>query len=222
MNDATVRRITGLAGVAIGVGSVLVIPLYFMYAGPPPGWVVLTRNLVGIISCAALIVFVSGISHAIRRADAANEWIASLVYGAGLTFAAVTLVGISLEVGAIVGAPDGTVDPTIDGPLARGTMLIHGSIGRALTVVFLTAAGSGARGKVLPDWLARAAYVLAAINVAFIPSLYFGTDAARFYSAVGWGNSALVASLLAYWITAAGVVMLRIPRPSSVAEPLPT
>ena len=71
-------------------------------------------------------------------------------------------------------------------------MLIHGSIGRGLTVVYLTAAGYGAsRTGVLPAWFGRFAYVIAAINLAFVPLLFFGTDAARFYSAIGWGNSAV-------------------------------
>jgi hypothetical protein len=36
MNDAQVRRITGISGVLIGALTVFVIPLYFMYSGPPP------------------------------------------------------------------------------------------------------------------------------------------------------------------------------------------
>jgi hypothetical protein len=89
-------------------------------------------------------------------------------------------------------------------------MLIHGSIGRALTVVILTAAGYAIlRTRMLPNWIGRAAYAIALINLAFIPSMYFGTDATQFYSAVGWGNSALVASFIAYWILAVGITLLR-------------
>jgi hypothetical protein len=210
MNGAQVERLTGLAGVAIGVGSFLLIPLYFVYSGAPPASNVLTRNLVNILLCALLVVFLAGLSHLIRKADAAYEWIASVIYGAGMTWIAVLFVGISLEVGAIYGGPDGTIDPTIDGPLAHGTMLIHGSIGRALTALILTPAGYAIlRTGIFAVWIGRAAYVIALINVMFIPSLFFGTDAARFYSAVGWGNSALAASLIAYWCLAVGVSLLR-------------
>lgn len=210
MNNAQVERLTGIAGVAIGVGSFVLVPLYFTYSGAPPASNVLTRNLISILVCGFLIVFLAGLSHLIRKADAAYEWIASLVYGAGMTWVAVLLVGISLEVGAIFGGPEGTIDPTIDGPLAHGTMLIHGSIGRALTVVILTAAGYAIlRTRMLPNWIGRAAYAIALINLAFIPSLYFGPDATQFYSAVGWGNSALVASFIGYWILAVGITLLR-------------
>jgi hypothetical protein len=210
MSNAQVGRLTGMAGVAIGIGSILLIPLYFMYAGAPPASNVLTRNLISILLCGFLIVFLAGLSHLIRKADAAYDWIASLVYGAGMTWVATLLVGVSLEVGAIFGGREGTIDPTVDGPLAHGTMLIHGSIGRALTVLILTAAGYAIlRTRVLPNWIGRAAYGIALVNVAFIPSMYFGTDAAQFYSAVGWGNSALVASFIAYWILAVGIALLR-------------
>src|SRR5215203_449486 len=135
MSDAKVRLITGFAGVAIGTGSLLVLPLYFMYSGPPPDWNVFTRVLVALITCAFLIVFIAGLSHLIRRADAEHEWTASLVHAAGMLFVAVALVAISLEAGVTFGAPDGGLDPTIDGPLADGNILIHGSIKRMLTVV---------------------------------------------------------------------------------------
>jgi hypothetical protein len=216
MSDTQVRRVTGIAGVAIGALSMLLVPLYFAYSGAPPSANVLARNLINIILAAFMIVFLVGLAHLIRKVDAAFEWIASLVQGAGLTFVAVLLVGISLEVGAVFGGPEGTIDPTIDGPLAAGSMLIHGSIGRALTVVILTAAGYAIlHTGLLPDWLGRSAYGIALINLAFIPSMFFGPDAARFYSAVGWGNSALVASLIAYWILAVGIVLLK--RPEKVA-----
>src|SRR5262247_1205433 len=105
MSNAHVARLTGITGVSIGAGSILLVPLYFTYAGPPPASNVLTRNLINLILGVMLTVFLSGFSHLIRKADTAYEWIASVVYGAGMTWVAVLLVGISLEVGAIFGAP---------------------------------------------------------------------------------------------------------------------
>jgi hypothetical protein len=48
-----------------------------------------------------------------------------------------------------------------------------------------------------------------AFNLFFLPSLYFGTDPSRFYSAHGWGNSAFAASFIVYWILAASILLLR-------------
>ncbi|MER7952631.1 hypothetical protein ABTY59_35085 [Streptomyces sp. NPDC096079] len=44
------------------------------------------------------------------------------------------------------------------------------------------------RSGVLPRWTGRLAYAVALVNLAFVPSLFFGTDAADFYSAVGWAT----------------------------------
>jgi hypothetical protein len=51
--------------------------------------------------------------------------------------------------------------------------------------------------------------MITAVNLAFIPALYFGLDEASFYSALGWGNTALTASLFGYWVGAAGISLLR-------------
>jgi hypothetical protein len=217
MSDARVERLTGVSGVLIGVGAVALVPLYFMYAGPPPAWNVLTRNFINLLVIGLFIVFISGFCHLVResvgRGAAAHGWVASLAFAAGVTFAAMALVAISMETGGVFGAPNGTIDPTIDGPLADGSILLHGSVGRMLNALFLSAAGYAILGsEMLPAWLGRTAYGIALVDLAFIPSLYFGKDAAQFYSAIGWGNSAFAASLIGFWMFAAGVVLLRRPR----------
>ena len=210
MQDTQARKVMGCAGVVIGLGVTLTIPLFFVYSGPPPAWNVLTRDLINLIVSALLIVFIACFSSLIRREDAASEWLASIFYGAGLLFVGVNLVSTALEAGVIFGRPDGTLDPTIDGPLADANVLIHGSIKRLLTVVILVPAGYAVlRTKILPAWVAWSAYIIALVNLAFVPSLYFGRDVNAFYSAIGWGNSAFVASFLGYWVLAVGVAALR-------------
>lgn len=217
MDTARVQRITGLSGVSLGVAVTVSIPLYFVYAGPPPAWNVLTRDFINLFVCALLLVFVVGLSHLIRRADAGCEWLASLVHAAGLSFVGVALVATALEAGVVFGAPDGTLDPTVDGPLANANILLHGSIKRLLTALMLAAAGYAIQAtRLLPRWSVWAAYAVALSNLAFVPSLYFGSDVTRFYSAIGWGNSAFVASFLGYWVFAVGIVLWR--RPGS-ADP---
>jgi hypothetical protein len=213
MTDAQIRRITGLSGVALAISGMATLPLYFMYAGPPPAWNVFTRELIALFSFTSLILFVTGFSCLIRRSGAAYEWVASVFHGAGLLFVGIALVAVSLEAGVVFGAPDGTLDPTIDGPLAEGNILMQGSIKRLLTAIMLVAGGFAVlRTALVPRWMGYAAYVIAAFNLFFVPSMYFGKDATRFYSAIGWGNSAFCASFLAYWILAVGIVLLRRPR----------
>src|SRR5262249_56094592 len=123
----------------------------------------------------------------------------SLVLGTGMIYAAIVFVKISIEVGVVLGTPSGRFDPTTDGPLAHATGLLHGSVTRLVTALLLTAAGYAIlRTRALPRWSGRIAYLLAAVNLAFVPSLYFGVDPAHFYSALGWGNTALTAGPITY------------------------
>lgn len=209
MKEITVRRATCAAGLLSGLTVLASVPLYFMYAGAPPAWNVLTRDLVALLTCGALLVFVSGYSHVARRADPAAEFPALLAAGTGMVFVAITLMTISLEAGVVFGAPDGSLDPTIDGPLAHANMLAHGPIKRLLTAVYLVAAGLAAvPGGILPRWLRQAGYLVALANLAFVPSLYFGTDPTEFYAVHSWANSAVTGSLLSYWIVAVSIMLI--------------
>lgn len=83
-----------------------------------------------------------------------------------------------------------------------------------MTALLLTAAGYAIlRTNALPRWAGQSAYLLALVNLAFVPSLYFGIDPSRFYSALGWGNTALTAGLITYWSAAVGIAaMVRAPK----------
>jgi hypothetical protein len=177
MDQRLVRRLTGVCALTAGVFGTAIGPLYFMYSGAPPTWNVLTRNLFNLLAMGAIIVFLAGLRALIQQADAAYEWLASLVFGTGMVYAAIHLVKISLEVGVVLGAPDGTLDPTTDGPLAHANILMHGSVDRLVTALLLTAAGYAIlRTHAFPRWAGTSAYGLAVVNLAFVPSLYFGTD----------------------------------------------
>ena len=60
MADITLRRWTGIAGLATFALILVVAPLYFVYLGPPPRDNVLARSLVGMFQLAALLLFADG------------------------------------------------------------------------------------------------------------------------------------------------------------------
>ncbi|MFE6062098.1 hypothetical protein [Streptomyces sp. NPDC056431] len=220
MDDIAIRRLMSVCGIAAGLLAAVGVPLYFVYSGAPPASNVLARILLNILTCGALLVFLTGLRHLIRTAGAGYEWLASLVFGSGLAYVVATLVAASIEAGTVLEHPDGTLDPTVDGTLAHANMLLHGSVARLLTAILLAAAGYAIlRSGVLPRWTGRLAHSVALVNIAFVPSLFFGTDAADFYSAVGWGNTALTAALVVYWALAVGIAVR--PR-SSRHRPTPT
>jgi hypothetical protein len=209
MDDKPVRILTGWAGIFTTLTVLCCVPLYFVYAGAPPVWNVLTRNLIGLFSCAGLLVFFAGFSHLARRAAPAAEFPAQLMAGAAYIFIALSFVATSLETGVVFGAPGSGLDPTIDGPLAHANMLTHGPIKRLLTAIFLIAGGVAAfKARLLPAWTRWLGYLIALANLAFVPSLYFGTDPTKFYAVHSWGNAALTGSLMTYWVLFAGIALL--------------
>ncbi len=210
MTDNGARRAMGWSGVFFGVGTFAAVPLYFVHSGPPPASNVLTRNLITLIMIPLLLIFFSSLSHLIRRARAENEWIASFLYGAVLLYLGIVLIAAAMETGVVFLTPDGSVDPTTDGPLAAANVLMHGSIKRLLIAMMLLPAGYAVlRTRILPRWVGWSAYLVAFCNLAFVPSLYFGTDVTQFYSAHGWGNAALAGSLIGWWVLAVGIAALR-------------
>lgn len=223
MNQPQVRRTTGLFGSLAGALTIIEVPLYFLYAGAPPASDVLTRILLSLFACAFLLVFLSGLRQLLRQASApADEWLVTLCSASALLYVCVTLVAHALQAGVVFGANGTPVDPTTEGPLADAATLLYGSVGRLLTALFLAAAGHLIlRTGVLPRWAGTSAYVIAAVNIVFVPSLFFGTDPAVFHSAVGWGTTATVAALQMYWVLAVSVPLLRRTR-VSVPGPSPS
>jgi hypothetical protein len=206
MNETFARRLTRLAGIGAATALIIEVPLYFVYSGPPPDSNVLARLLIAVVALAFLIVFVAAFRELVKRVNPAHEWVGSMIFATGLVYVTVTLVSSGLEAGAVI-AVDRPVDPTIT---VSGTYVLYGSIGRLLLALFLTAVGHGiSRTNLLPRWTSRSAYVLAGVNLVFVPSLFFGNDPADFYAANGWGTTASMGAVLSYWLLALGISTYR-------------
>ncbi len=65
MNEVGVQHWTGVAGIGFVALNMIVIPLYFVYSGPPPAWNVLTRILMNMLALLVLIAFLVGFWHRI-------------------------------------------------------------------------------------------------------------------------------------------------------------
>jgi hypothetical protein len=211
MSGPIVSRFTAAMGLVAAVLFIGETPLYFLpaYSGSVPTWNVLTRNLIGVIALIFLLLFLAGFRQLVRRASPEDEWVAGLAFSAGLLLTAITMVAKSLESGSSL-ASTVPIDPTTQGPLAPGEFLLYGGFGRLVTALLLAAAGFALlRTGILPRWTGWTAYVFAVLNLAFVPAMYFGKDAAEFYTAQGWGTTALSASLIAYWVLAVSIVLLK-------------
>lgn len=136
--------------------------------------IAVTTKLVDAIYVAGFIVFISGFRQLIKNASGNDAWIADLVFGAGLVHAAIVLVGDIVAGGAaldILGAPD----PTAVRALTEASLVAFGAIGFLMTA-FLAAASYAILKVQLARLLGWAGYILAALNVAAVPTIYKGND----------------------------------------------
>jgi len=208
MTEATIRKHTGLFGLISSLLIIAQVPLYFVYETPPDGNII-TRSLIGATGCTLFIVYFTGLRQLIARVDPAYDWPATVAQMAGLLWVAVVFVPQSMEVGAAISV-DHDIDTTKEGPFAAAQYLLQGAVSRLLMGLFLIAFGiCVTRLRLLPMWVGRSAYVLAAVNLAFVPAVYFGDDPADFYSAQGWGTTASMGALWSIWTLAVSISMLR-------------
>lgn len=226
MNDIKVYHWTGAFGL---VGVLLFLCEFVLWilpgAGPPMNeWVahsqylantrviVLTRILLDMGLYISLIVFFAGFRHLIQRTRSEYEWVATLVFGAGLVWWAVTLVADSLEGAAALDSLGGTADPSVVRALIMGTLLIYnGSIAFAVTALFMASAGYAilATGA-LPKWTGWVACASAILCLVAIPSMYVGViDTEGFYNIGGWGPAIAANVPPLIWFFIASISMIR-------------
>jgi hypothetical protein len=164
-----------------------VIALYFVYSGPPPVRNVLLRVFISMFASAGLLLFLVGFRHSILQVRAEFEWLGSLCLTVGLAHTVLILVADALQAGSVLGKP-GLIDPTLVGSGAERTMILYGPMQRLLVAVFLGAAGSAiVLVGVLPAWIGWFAFVVAGLQLVFVPTIFSTTDPTRFYSVNGWG-----------------------------------
>jgi hypothetical protein len=235
MSDVNVWHWTGWFGLVAFLLFVSQIPLYLVGAPVPPindavahtqhiadiRVVVLTRVLLDLGLYVCLMVFFAGFRHLILRARPAYEWVATLAFGAGLVWLAVTLVANSLEGGAALDTLGGKADPTAVRAMVEGSLLIYnGSIAFVVTGLFMAVAGFATLATgALPRWTGLVACVSAVLCVLAIPSMYVDVlDPTGFYNALGWGPVIVANVPPLIWILGASIAMIR--KRETVATPL--
>jgi hypothetical protein len=202
--------ITGIFGILAFLTVPVSMVLYFMYSGIPPVWNVLLRTLVALFSLLFELIFFTGFQQTIKNIIKENDWLIVLMYNTVCICIAVNFVAHSLEAGGVLNPAGTAIDATQDGLLAQGNYLLYGSISRLLMATFMIINGIIAfKTKIFPKWTGWLAVIIGIINLVFVPSMFFGTNAGDFYSAIGWGNSALAASLFTWWTLIIGIILLK-------------
>jgi hypothetical protein len=203
-------KITGIFGILTFATVPVSMVLYFMYSGIPPKWNVLLRTLVALFSLLFELIFFTGFQQIIREITKENNWLITLMYNTICICIAINFVAHSLEAGGVLNPKGIAIDATQDGLLAQGNYLLYGSISRLLMATFMIIIGIITfKTNIFPQWTGWLAIIIGIINLLFVPSMFFGTNAGDFYSAIGWGNSALAASLLTLWMLIIGIILIK-------------
>ena len=207
MSDLSLQHWTGFFGIAFVVLNVIVIPLYFIYSGPPPVRNVLARVLVSMVALTSLIAFLVGFRYSILQARPDIEWLGTLALAFGMSHVILLFVADSLQAGSVLGKT-GSFDPTLVGSGAEKTMVLYGPMARLLSAAFLVSAGAAISiTGILAAWISWFAFIVGIIQLAFVPTMFSTTDPARFYSINGWGIP-VAGGLYMLWISTVSVSLI--------------
>lgn len=226
MNDLKIFHLTGWFGLAGVLLLVCEIPLWILPGSPPLisdavghsqylahfRVIALTRVLIDMGMYICLMVFFAGFRHLIQKTRTEYEWLATLVFGAGVVWWAVSLVADSLEGGAVLDTLGGKADPTVVRALVEGTLLIYnGSIAFAVTALFMASAGFATLATgALPTWTGWVALASALLCLLAIPSMYAEVvDHNRFYNVAGWGPTVVANVPPLIWFLIVSIAMIR-------------
>ncbi|MFO0634128.1 MAG: hypothetical protein U0168_14880 [Nannocystaceae bacterium] len=218
-------RVAGWLGLLALAITAAEFPLWFVDDRVPPFWqaaafaefvgrhgtLYLSRTVMDLAIFGLLLVFFGGLRQLFVRTRPACEWLATTMFGVALVYIAVTLVADALTASIGLDVADGHPDPTVIRALNEASVLLFGSVGISLLVLLLVL------GSVLvlvtaalPRWLAWLGFAAAACDLAFVPTIYRGTDFnAGLYVAAGDGPAAIAPAAFLVWVACIAVGMAR-------------
>jgi hypothetical protein len=233
MNDQKIYRIAGISALACIATFFIEFPFYFVRS-PWPGLAAsdklgdfAARNGTNVMCCVfldfiiltLLMIFLAGVRHLIRHANPQHEWLASLFFGVGLVFVALTFVADSLQGATAVDGFNPLADGVIVRAMLESTILMYGAVALWLLAMLMAILSYVTLASgVLPKWSAWLGYGCALACLAFVPAMFVRhVDMLGFYNPAGLGVEAIANGFpLAVWMIAIGVALLRKRAPSTI------
>ncbi|MBX7083421.1 MAG: hypothetical protein K1X88_29710 [Nannocystaceae bacterium] len=225
-DEHTGVRIAGWSGLLALAITAAEFPLWWVDDRVPPFWqaaafaefaarhttLYLTRTVMDLAIFGLLLVFFGGLRLVFVRTRPALEWLATTMFGVALVYVAVTLVADALTASVGLDTADGHADPTVIRALNEASVLLFGSVGISLLVLLLILASALVLATAaLPRWIAWLGFAAAACDLAFVPTIYFGTDFNRgLYVAAGDGPAAIAPGAFLLWVACVAVGMVRL------------
>jgi len=231
MDDLKIYRWAGLASLAAQAFFFIEFPFYLVRS-PFPGVTdpekladFTARNGTNIMACVffdfiiltLLMIFLAGLRHLIRQADAQHEWLGTLVFGVGLVYVTLTFVADLLQAATVVDARTLPANGVTIRAMTESMYLMYGSGALFLMAAFMAAGGyAGVASRALPKWSGWVAYFCALGCLVFVPSMFVGSpDFTRFYNPIGWGPIIAECFPLTVWMISVAILMIRKGRPAA-------
>lgn len=223
-NNLRSVRIAGILGVIACVIAFAEFPLWFVGESMPKFWdatafsefvaqhtaLYLTRTLMDLFIFSLLIVFFGGFRHLVVKTQPSYEWLGTTFFGASVIYIALTLISDSFAGTIALHTLNGKVDPTVIRTLNESTILMFGSVAEVLIATMMVIAAIVIfNTTALPQWTGWLALITAVVNLAFVPTMYYGTDFTKYYSAAGDGPAATAPFMFIIWILATAICMVR-------------
>lgn len=227
MNDQRIYRITGISALASIATFFIEFPFYFVRSSFP-GMAAsdklgefAARNGTNVMCCVFLdlviltliMIFFAGVRHLIRQTNPQHEWLATLFFGVGMVFVALTFIADSLQGATAVDGFNPPADGVIVRAMLESTILMYGAVALWLIALFMAILSYVTlAGGALPRWSAWVGYACALTCLAFVPAMFVRQiDLLGFYNPAGLGVEAFANGFpLAVWMIAIGIAMIRL------------
>ena len=222
MNDSKVFRWTGTFGVVGFVVFLIALPLYYLGGQEPAiqetaqtaefvtrtsAFIIARATIADPLIMVCFLVFLVGFRHLVKQSRSEYEWLSTLVFGSGLVVITLELVGDALQGAAALDALAKSEPAVVQG-LLEGSFPFYGAVGLIMSVLFLASAGyTTLAAGVLPKWTGWFAFAAAFTNLVAAPSIFWGSDFTRFYSANGYATM-IGQGMLVLWFMIASVSMI--------------
>jgi hypothetical protein len=224
LRSPDVKRWTGVA--AIGVAALLITEFVLhQVLGPRPELdqadelaaffvthhnLLLTIVLIDTVLMANIVVFLGGFRQIITHTRHDLQWIADITFGAGLVFVAITMVGDAMEAGSALDVVGLTPDASAIRALTEGHAVMFGATGCVLLAVI---SGSSAytvlASRALPRWTGVVAWVVAALQLFGLSTIFGGTSDRFWFSSGGIGVTLTATFPWLAWVITVGIVTIQ-------------
>jgi len=207
MTESKVRLWTGAFGIAGFIVFLAALPLYFLgpaavgpqdaafasYVTNTSTYTVARATIADPLLLCCFLVFLAGLRHLIREANTDYEWVSTAVFGAGLLYIALLLVGDALQAAGALDTMVGA-NSSVVRALFEASAPFYSAVGLIPEAFFLAFAGyATVAARLLPRGTGWFAYAGAVIALAAAPTIFSG------FSGLIYQGAGVIIAFAQFW-----------------------